>query len=37
MVIREGEPLAEVKVRIQKKLQILDEEFSKVTVFLCST
>lgn len=37
MVIREGETLAEVKVRIQKKLQILDEEFSKVTVFLCIT
>ncbi|XP_074565109.1 ubiquitin C-terminal hydrolase 13-like [Curcuma longa] len=29
MVIREDETLAEVKVRIQKKLQILDEEFSK--------
>jgi len=29
LVIREGETLAEVKVRIQKKLQVLDEEFSK--------
>ncbi|XP_071706732.1 ubiquitin C-terminal hydrolase 12-like [Rutidosis leptorrhynchoides] len=29
LVIREGEPLAEVKVRIQKKLQVQDEEFSK--------
>ncbi|KAJ0982593.1 hypothetical protein J5N97_010848 [Dioscorea zingiberensis] len=27
--IREGETLAEVKVRIQKKLQVPDEEFSK--------
>ena len=32
MVIREGETLAEVKVRIQKKLQVPDEEFSKVTL-----
>ena len=30
LVIREGETLAEVKVRIQKKLQVPDEEFSKV-------
>ncbi|KAL8485289.1 hypothetical protein ACS0TY_027552 [Phlomoides rotata] len=33
LVIHEGETLAEVKVRIQKKLQVPDEEFSKV----CST
>ncbi|PON44923.1 Ubiquitinyl hydrolase [Parasponia andersonii] len=29
LVIREGETLAEVKVRIQKKLQVPDDEFSK--------
>ncbi|XP_024027015.1 ubiquitin carboxyl-terminal hydrolase 12 [Morus notabilis] len=29
LVIREGETLAEVKVRIQKKLQVLDDEFAK--------
>ncbi|MQL74619.1 hypothetical protein Taro_006967, partial [Colocasia esculenta] len=29
LVIREGETLAEVNVRIQKKLQVPDEEFSK--------
>ncbi|XP_076890783.1 ubiquitin C-terminal hydrolase 12-like isoform X2 [Bidens hawaiensis] len=29
LVIREGETLAEVKARIQKKLQVSDEEFSK--------
>ncbi|KAF5805947.1 putative ubiquitinyl hydrolase 1 [Helianthus annuus] len=29
LVIREGETLAEVKLRIQKKLQVPDEEFSK--------
>ncbi|XP_072978196.1 ubiquitin C-terminal hydrolase 12 isoform X1 [Typha angustifolia] len=29
LVIREGETLAEVKVRIQKKLQVPDEEFAK--------
>ncbi|CAN1298219.1 Ubiquitin C-terminal hydrolase 12 [Linum perenne] len=29
LVIREGETLAEVKVRIQQKLQVPDEEFSK--------
>ncbi|GJY00149.1 putative ubiquitinyl hydrolase 1 [Tanacetum coccineum] len=29
LVIREGETLAEVKVRIQKKLQVPDEEFTK--------
>lgn len=31
LVIHEGETLAEVKVRVQKKLQVLDDEFSKVT------
>lgn len=30
MVIREGETLAEIKVRVQKKLQVPDEEFAKV-------
>lgn len=35
MVIHEGETLSEVKVRIQKKLQVVDEEFSKVFL-LCS-
>ncbi|GJU03814.1 hypothetical protein Tco_1114152 [Tanacetum coccineum] len=29
VVIHEGETLAEVKVRIQKKLEVSDEEFSK--------
>ncbi|KAK8953543.1 Ubiquitin carboxyl-terminal hydrolase 13 [Platanthera guangdongensis] len=29
LVIHDGETLAEIKLRIQKKLQILDEEFSK--------
>nr|XP_043617899.1 ubiquitin C-terminal hydrolase 13-like [Erigeron canadensis]XP_043617900.1 ubiquitin C-terminal hydrolase 13-like [Erigeron canadensis] len=29
LVIREGETLAEIKARIQKKLQVPDEEFSK--------
>ncbi|XWS74671.1 hypothetical protein CRYUN_Cryun01aG0018000 [Craigia yunnanensis] len=29
LVIHEGEMLAEVKVRIQKRLQVLDEEFAK--------
>jgi ubiquitin carboxyl-terminal hydrolase 7 len=29
LIIHEGETLAEVKHRIQKKLQVLDEEFSK--------
>ncbi|XWS73787.1 hypothetical protein CRYUN_Cryun02cG0159400 [Craigia yunnanensis] len=29
LVIREGETLAEIKVRIQKKLQVPDEEFAK--------
>jgi hypothetical protein len=35
LVIHEGETLAEVKGRIQKKLQVPDEEFSKVLI-LCS-
>ncbi|RRT74943.1 hypothetical protein BHE74_00012969 [Ensete ventricosum] len=30
MVIREGETLADVKIRIQKKLQVPEEDFSKV-------
>lgn len=30
LVIHEGEALSEIKVRIQKKLQVPDEEFSKV-------
>ena len=30
LVIHEGETLTEVKERIQKKLQVPDEEFSKV-------
>lgn len=34
LVIHEGETLAEVKVRIQKKLQVPDEEFSKVSFFM---
>ncbi|XP_074578777.1 ubiquitin C-terminal hydrolase 13-like isoform X2 [Curcuma longa] len=29
LVIKEGEALADVKIRIQKKLQVPDEEFSK--------
>lgn len=29
-VIHEGETLAAIKVRIQKKLQVPDEEFAKV-------
>ncbi|RWW64309.1 hypothetical protein BHE74_00028461, partial [Ensete ventricosum] len=29
LVIREGETLADVKIRVQKKLQVPDEEFSK--------
>jgi len=33
LVIHEGETLAEVKVRIQQKLQVPDEEFSKVHFF----
>lgn len=35
MVIREGETLSEIKVRIQKKLQVPDEEFAKVYIFPC--
>ena len=30
LVIHEGEILAEVKVQIQKRLQVPDEEFAKV-------
>lgn len=30
LVIHEGETLADVKMRIQKKLQVPEEEFSKV-------
>ena len=30
MVIHEGETLAEIRERIQKKLQVADEEFAKV-------
>jgi Ubiquitin-specific protease C-terminal len=33
LVIHEGETLAEVKKRIQKKLQVQDEEFAKVLSF----
>ncbi|KAL6005120.1 CSN-associated deubiquitinating enzyme Ubp12 [Asimina triloba] len=36
LIIHEGETLAEVKVRIQKKLQVPDEEFSKQTYPLSS-
>ncbi|TKY53552.1 Ubiquitin carboxyl-terminal hydrolase 12 [Spatholobus suberectus] len=32
LVIHEGETLAEVKLRIQKKLQVPDDEFSKVNI-----
>jgi len=35
LVIHEGETLAEVKVRVQKKLQVPDEEFSKVFSSWC--
>jgi hypothetical protein len=35
LVIHEGETLAEVRVRIQKKLQVTDEEFAKVPTFCC--
>lgn len=35
LVIHEGETLADVKVRIQKKLQVPDEEFSKVGSSSC--
>lgn len=30
LVIHEGETLAEVKIRMRKKLQVPDEEFAKV-------
>jgi Ubiquitin-specific protease C-terminal len=36
LVIHEGETLAEVKKRIQKKLQVQDEEFAKVLLFFLS-
>jgi len=32
LLVREGETLAEVKKRIQSKLRVSDEEFSKVTI-----
>lgn len=35
LVIHEGETLAEVKERIQRKLQVPDEEFSKVFLLGC--
>lgn len=38
LVIHEGETLDEIKVRIQKKLQVPDDEFCKVisrVIFLC--
>lgn len=34
LIIHEGETLSDVKARIRKKLQVPDEEFSKVTYFL---
>ena len=34
LVIHEGETLAEIKVRIQKKLRVPDEDFSKVGLLL---
>lgn len=34
LVIREGETLADVKMHIQKKLQVPDDEYSKVLLFL---
>ncbi|CAL2239055.1 unnamed protein product [Prunus armeniaca] len=37
LVIREDETLAEVKVRVQKKLQVPDEEYSKVFSLLKRT
>lgn len=37
LVIREDETLAEVKVRVQKKLQVPDEEYSKVFSLLKKT
>lgn len=33
LVIHEGETLAEIKVRIQKRLQVPDEVFAKVMYF----
>lgn len=35
LVTHEGETLADVKVRIQKKLQVPDEEFAKVGSSTC--
>jgi hypothetical protein len=35
LVIHEGETLAQVKMRIQKKLQVPDEEFAKVFYLHC--
>jgi len=32
LVIREGETLADVKLRVQKKLQVPNEEFLKVNI-----
>lgn len=32
LVIHEGETLADIKLRIQKKLQVPDEEFAKVCI-----
>lgn len=34
MLVREGETLAEVKKRIERKLQVSADEFSKVIHFL---
>lgn len=34
MLVREGETLAEVKKRIERKLQVSPDEFSKVIHFL---
>ena len=34
LVVHEGETLAEVKLRIQKRLQVPDEEFAKVFSYL---
>lgn len=33
-VMHEGETLAEIKVRIQRKLKVPDEEFAKVNCFV---
>ncbi|KAG6515099.1 hypothetical protein ZIOFF_025484 [Zingiber officinale] len=34
LIIKEGETLANVKIHIQKKLQVLDDEFSKCALYL---